>query len=84
MFIFASVKLVHSEKAPLQSIISNDYYENHKLFWALDTIGFGKSKPKAFAGNNRLYYFPRFMNSRCLEIIDWSGAFSECTNLTEN
>lgn len=62
---------------------SNDYYENHKLFWALDTIGFGKSKPKAFAGNNRLYYFPRFMNSRCLEIIDWSGAFSECTNLTE-
>lgn len=62
---------------------SNDYYENHKLFWVLDTIGFGKSKPKAFAGNNRLYYFPRFMNSKCLEIIDWSGAFSECTNLTE-
>lgn len=62
---------------------SNDYYESHKLFWALDTIGFGKSKPKAFAGNNRLYYFPRFMNSKCLEIIDWSGAFSECTNLTE-
>lgn len=62
---------------------SNDYYESHKLFWALDTIGFGKSKPKAFAGNNRLYYLPRFMNSKCLEIIDWSGAFSECTNLTE-
>lgn len=62
---------------------SNDYYENHKLFWALDTIGFGKSKPNAFAGNNSLYYFPRFMNSRCLEIIDWSGAFSECANLTE-
>lgn len=62
---------------------SNDYYESYKLFWALDTIGFGKNKPKAFAGNNRLYYFPRFMNSRCLEIIDWSGAFSECTNLTE-
>lgn len=62
---------------------SNDYYENHKLFWALNTIGFGKSNPKAFAGNKRLYYFPRFMNSKCLEIIDWSGAFSECTNLTE-
>lgn len=62
---------------------SNDYYENHKLFWALNTIGFGKSNPKAFAGNNRLYYFPRFMNDKCLEIIDWSGAFSECTNLTE-
>lgn len=62
---------------------SNNYYENHKLFWALNTIGFGKSNPKAFAGNKRLYYFPRFMNSKCLEIIDWSGAFSECTNLTE-
>lgn len=62
---------------------SNDYYESHKLFWALDTIGFGKSKPKAFAGNNRLYYLPRFMNSKCLEIIDWSEAFSGCTNLTE-
>lgn len=62
---------------------SNDYYENHKLFWALNTIGFGKSNPKAFAGNKRLYYFPRFMNSKYLEIIDWSGAFSECTNLTE-
>lgn len=62
---------------------SNDYYENHKLFWALDTIGFGKSNPKALAGNNRLYYFPRFMNDKCLEIIDWSEAFSGCTNLTE-
>ena len=62
---------------------SNDYYESHKLFWALDTIGFGKSKPKAFAGNNRLYYLPRFMNRKCLEIIDWSEAFSGCTNLTE-
>ncbi len=62
---------------------SNDYYESHKLFWVLNTIGFGKSNPKAFAGNKRLYYFPRFMNSKCLEIIDWSGAFSECTNLTE-
>lgn len=62
---------------------SNDYYESHKLFWVLDTIGFGKTNPRLFAGNSRLYYFPRFMNGRCLEIIDWSKAFSGCANLTE-
>lgn len=26
--------------------LSNDYYESHKLFWVLDTIGFGKTNPK--------------------------------------
>lgn len=52
--------------------------------WALNNvINFGSANPTFFRGNTYLKVLPNYFEDKCLEIIDWSGAFSECTNLTE-
>lgn len=52
--------------------------------WALDNvINFGSANPTFFRGNTYLKVMPNYLEDKCLEITNWSGAFSECTNLTE-
>lgn len=52
--------------------------------WALDNvINFGSANPTFFRGNKYLKVMPNYFEDKCLEITNWSGAFSECTNLTE-
>lgn len=52
--------------------------------WALNNvINFGSANPTYFRGNTYLKVMPNYLEDKCLEITNWSGAFSECTNLTE-
>lgn len=52
--------------------------------WALNNvINFGSANPTFFKGNTYLKVMPNYLEDKCLEITNWSGAFSECTNLTE-
>ena len=52
--------------------------------WALDNvINFGSANPTFFRGNTYLKVLPNYFNDKCLEITNWSNAFSNCFNLTE-
>ncbi len=52
--------------------------------WALDNvINFGVANPTYFRNWTYLKVLPNYLEDKCFEIANWSGAFSGCTNLTE-
>lgn len=52
--------------------------------WALNNvINFGSANPTFFKDNTYLKVLPNYFEDKCLEITNWSNAFSGCANLIE-